>query len=319
MSATLITGGSGFLGNYLAKELVNQGEKVVMMYSSNPNLLPYVEEIEDKVEKVKGDLSSWTDIFDTIKKYNVSKVYHSGAFLSHKAEGDPVKAFQVNLLGTWYILEAARLFDIKQVIFVSTIASFGDHITDPVSNFAPQLPHTMYGVTKVSSERLGEYYWRKFNIDFRGVRFPSVIGPGRGPGGVSAYSTLIVEKPALGEEYNAFVEPRNCMPLLYIDDAIKALTMLSEVPEEKLNCRMYNIQGFSPTAGEMVEEIKKNLPDAKINFKPEEPMVKIVDSWPNELDDSEAKKDWGWKADFKMEEAIEDFITKVREFNKAKI
>ena len=314
--ATLITGGLGFLGNYLAKELIQKDEKVILMDIANLELLPYVKEIDKEVEKVRGDLSSWQDIFDTVVKHKVNKVYHLGAFLSHKAEDFPLKAFEINLLGTWYILEAARMFNLEQVVFISTVASFGDHITSPVKNTDPQYPHTMYGVTKVSSERLGEYYKRKFNIDFRGVRLPSVIGPGRGPGGVSAYSTLIIETPAKGDPYDVFVEPESRMPILYVKDAIKSLTQLSEADEDKLRYRMYNIQGFSPSAGEMVEAIKQVLPDAAINFKPEERMVNIINSWPDELDDSEARNDWGWKADYGLKETVSDFVSQVKWFMK---
>ncbi len=313
---TLITGGSGFLGNYLAKELVNKGEKVISMYSSNPNLLPYVKDIEDKIVKVQGDLSRWQDIFDIITKHGVTKIYHSGAFLSQLAEEYPSKAFEINLLGTWYVLEAARMFDLEQVIFVSTVASFGDYISDPVKNTDPQYPHTMYGVTKVSSERLGEYYKRKFGVDFRGVRLPSVIGPGRGPGGVSAYSTLIVETPAKGKPYDVFVEEKSRMPMLYVKDATKCLINLAEANEDNLNYRVYNIQGFSPTAGEMVKEINKVLPEAEINFKPEEDKVSIVNSWPDELDDTEAKKDWNWQPDYDLESTIKDFVHEVQELHK---
>jgi len=140
-----------------------------------------------------------------------------------------------------------------------------------------------------------------------------VIGPGRGPGGVSAYSTLIIETPAKGEPYEVFVEPESRMPMLYVKDAIKSLIRLAEAPEEKLNYRMYNIQGFSPSAGEMVEAIKQQLPAAEINFKPQENMVKIIDSWPDELDDAEAKKDWGWSADYDLHEAVKDFVLQVQQ------
>ncbi len=311
--ATLITGGLGFLGNYLARELSHKGEKVILMDISDHGMLPYVKDVEDQVVKVRGDLSSWQDIFDAVLQHKVKKIFHLGAFLSHKAEDFPLKAFEINLLGTWYVLEAARMFSLEQVIFISTVASFGDYITTPVKNTDPQYPHTMYGVTKVSSERLGEYYKRKFGVDFRGVRLPSVIGPGRGPGGVSAYSTLIIETPAKGDPYEVFVEPESRMPMLYVKDAIKSLIQLAEAPEEKLNYRMYNIQGFSPSAGEMVEAIKQQLPAAAINFKPQENMVKIIDSWPDELDDSEAKKDWGWSADYGLDEAVKDFILQVQQ------
>lgn len=306
----LITGGTGFLGVNLAKELINRGEKVVLFdVAVNSEL---IAPIEDKVTVVKGDLACWAEVLDVVKKYQVGTIYHCGALLSHSAEDAPLKAYEVNTLGTWYVLEAARLFEVKRVIFTSTVASFGAYITDHVSNTAPQYPRTLYGVSKVSSERLGEYYKIKYDVDFRGVRFPSVIGPGRGPGGASAYSSLVFEKSVLGEPYEIYVEPHCCIPLLYIKDAVKAMIGLNEADEQNLNYRMYNIEGFSPEAGEIAEEIKKKLPEANIDFAPDPEMVKIVDSWPNRLDDTEAQKDWNWKSDYDLEKTIADFTLELK-------
>jgi len=304
------------LGSYLAKELVSMGEKVVLLDlfldSPGPHLLPYAREVEDQVVKVGGDLSCWPEVLDAVKSHGIERIIHCGAFLSHKAETYPSKAFEVNMLGTWYILEIARILGVKQVMFTSTIATFGDHLTDPVDNTAPQYPHTIYGVTKVSSERLGEYYKIRFGLDFRGVRLPSVIGPGRGPGGVSAYSTLIVEKPALGEPYEVFVEPRCRIPLLYIKDAVSSLLQLSEAREESLNYRMYNVAGFSPTAGEMAETVMKIIPEAEIIFTPQQGMVRIADSWPDVIDDTAARTDWNWETGYDLDKAVKDFIAEVQ-------
>ena len=115
------------------------------------------------------------------------------------AERYPVSAFRTNLVGTFNVLEAVRLFGVGMVIFASSIATFGEGVSDPVSNEATQKPMTMYGVTKVASERLGEYYCGRFGVNFRALRLPSIVGVGRGPGGASAYSTLMIEKPARGE------------------------------------------------------------------------------------------------------------------------
>ena len=307
---SLITGGTGFLGSYLARELVNRGEEVVLfdiMFNED-----HIEPIKDKVKFIKGDLACWAEVLDAVRKSEVDSIYHCGALLSQSAEESPLKAYEVNTLGSWYVLEAARLFGVEKVIFTSTVASFGDHITDPVPNTAPQYPKTLYGVSKVSSERLGEYYKSKFGVDFRGIRFPSVIGPGRGPGGASAYSSLIFEKPVLKESCEVYVRPESCIPILYVKDAVKALIQLGEADEKKLKYRMYNVSGFSPKASEIVEVIKSELPDADIRFEPVEEMVQIVNSWPDALDESEAVNDWGWQSDYDIQKTLLDFINELR-------
>ncbi|UMZ72675.1 NAD-dependent epimerase/dehydratase family protein [Natranaerofaba carboxydovora] len=301
----LITGGTGFLGSYLARELVGRGDEVVLFdVAFNEGL---IDQVKDKVEFVKGDLSCWPEVLDAIKRSEADIIYHCGALLSGSAEELPLKAYEINTLGTWYILEAARLFNVDKVLFTSTVASFGDHISDPVANTAPQYPKTLYGVSKVSSERLGEYYKGKFGVDFRGIRFPSVIGPGRGPGGASAYSSLVFEKPVLGEPYEVYVKPESCIPILYVKDAVKALIQLGEADENKLKYRMYNVNGFSPKAKEIVDVIKKEIAGADIKFEPVKEMVDIVNSWPDALDESEAVRDWGWQSDFDIRKTVMDF------------
>lgn len=302
--STLITGGYGFLGLNLATQLVERGERVVL-FDIQPKSLP--PSLLD-VESVQGDLASFSQVLDVVKRFKVDTIYHCGALLSQAAEESPLKAYEVNTLGTWYVLEAARLFEVENVIFTSTIAAFGSHIEDPTPNVSPQLPTTLYGVSKVSSERLGEYYHSKFGLNFRGVRFPSVIGPGRGEGGASAYSSLMIERAVCGESYTVFVEPSCVIPLLYSKDAVNALITLKEAEESNLRHRMYNVHGFSPTAGEIAKELERLLKETGLSFLPQPSMVEIVESWPVALDDSEARKDWGWEAKFNLEKTIEDFI-----------
>jgi len=181
----LITGGMGFIGTYLARALLKDGEEVVL-FDIVPSS-PLIRDIKDKVKIVRGDLSSWAEVLEVVKTYKIDGIYHTGALLSASAEEKPITAYQVNAGGTFNILEAAKLFDIERVVYLSTIASYGLGIPDVVDEDTIQMPISMYGVTKVFSERLGEYYNRKFGVDFRGVRLPAVIGPGRGTGGASAY------------------------------------------------------------------------------------------------------------------------------------
>lgn len=306
----LITGGLGFIGSNLAGRLVEQGEEVFLF-----DIVPrskLIDDIVDRVKVIQGDLSNWAQVLDIVRKYGVDCIYHTGALLSASAEENPLTAYMVNANGTFHILEAARLFGVKTVMFLSTIATYGPGLPDRVGDDTIQRPTTMYGVTKVLGERLGEYYHRKFGVNFRGIRFPSVIGPGRGHGGVSAYSTLIVQEPAAGRLYKVFVDEETRIPLLYIKDAVQSLIQLEQADEKSLKRRVYNIEGFSPTAIELARAVKKYLPDARIEFCPITEMVEIARSWPRELDSRCACEDWGWETRYTLSKAIEDFVEEFR-------
>jgi len=308
--AKLITGGMGFIGTYLARALLQKGEEVVLFDVITNS--PLIKDIKDKVKIVQGDLASWAEVLEVVKQYKIDGIYHTGALLSASAEEKPITAYQINAGGTFNILEAARLFNVKRVVYLSTIATFGLGIPDTVNEDTIQMPISMYGVTKVFSERLGEYYCRKFGVDFRGVRLPSVIGPGRGPGGASAYSTLMISEPALKRPYSVFVEQDVIMPLLYIKDCVECLIRLYEADNAKLKRRVYCIAGFSPTAKEISDEVKRILPNADIKFKPDRELTEIVRSWPKYLRETKATEEWGWKTKFLLKETVEDFIKEVQ-------
>ncbi len=302
----LITGGLGFIGSHLARKLVNAGEEVVLfdvVYRSR-----LIDDIKEKVKVVQGDLGNWAQVLEAGKKHRVDTIYHTAALLSASAEEAPLAAYAVNANGTFHILEAARLFDVETVVFLSTIATYGTGIPERVGDDVIQRPSTMYGVTKVFGERLGEYYNTKFGVNFRGLRFPSVIGPGRGGGGASAYSSLIIQEPAAGRPYEAFVDGEARIPLLYIEDAVQSVIALERAPAGSLKRRVYNIEGFSPTAAQLVASIKKHIPGAQIRFSPDPEMLRIVRSWPRELDGCNARDDWGWKTRYGIEEAVSHFI-----------
>jgi threonine 3-dehydrogenase len=302
----LITGGLGFIGSHLARQLMQRGEEVVLLDVIRSSNL--VDDIKDEVNIVQGDLGNWAQVLDVVRKYRVNCIYHAGALLSASAEESPLAAYMVNANGTFYVLEAARLFDVEKVVFSSTVATYGPRLPEPVDDDTTQTPTTMYGVTKVFCERLGEYYQRKFRVNFRGVRLPSIIGPGRGGGGASAYSSLIVQEPAAGRPYKPYVDEAARIPLLYINDAVQALISLEKAEEGRLTRRVYNVQGFSPTARELANTVRRYLPDAQIEFQPEPEMVEIVHSWPKTLDDRPAREDWGWQARYTLDEAVKDFI-----------
>lgn len=307
--AKLITGGMGFIGTYLAHALLAKGEDVILFDVITSS--PLIKDIKNKIKIVQGDLASWAEVLEVVKQYKIDGIYHTGALLSASAEEKPITAYNVNAGGTFNVLEAARLFNVKRVVYTSTIASYGLGL-HTVNEDTIQMPISMYGVTKVFCERLGEYYYRKFGVDFRAVRLPSVIGPGRGGGGASAYSTLMISEPALKKPYTVYVEEDVIMPLLYIKDAIDGLLRLYDADNAKLKRRVYCIAGFSPTAKEIYAAVKKALPNADIQFKPDRELTEIVRSWPKYLEETKALEEWGWKTKFHLKETVEDFIKEVQ-------
>jgi threonine 3-dehydrogenase len=246
----LITGGGGFIGSYLVQALTSQQKKVVVL-DRNPeriridNFGNYESAIKPHLTFVVGDLTSLPTVLEVFDRYRPKKVFHLGALLSAGAEASPHLGFDVDLGGTRNVLEAARLFGgegkaMVQVVFPSTIASFGTHLPPQAGDIKPmvpnefaQMPTTVYGVSKVASERLGEYYRRKGWVDFRALRFPSVIGAGRGPGGTTVHTTLMVELPAQGHNYAAYVYSSTRVSILYVKDAVRALIGLSQAEESK--------------------------------------------------------------------------------------
>lgn len=306
----LITGGGGFIGQHLAQELVKRGDQVVLMdIGFRPGQLG---PLEGKVATATGNLAIFTDVLDAVQKHKPTSIFHLGALLSASAAEDPIGAYHVNMDGTFHVLESSRMFGVQKVVFTSSIASFGPGVPDPVPNECDQKPTTMYGVSKVFTERLGEYYNLDLGVDFRAVRLPSILGAGRGGGGASAYSTYLIDNPARGKPYEAFCEARTKIPLLYVDDAVRALLMLHDAPRSKLKHCSYNVEGFSPTASEIAAAVKAKVPGAQITFKPDPKMQAILDSWPRSLDDSVARQDWGWAPTVDLNGTIDRYLAVAR-------
>jgi nucleoside-diphosphate-sugar epimerase len=336
----LITGGTGFIGSNLAMRLLQDDPHVkVVLFDRNPDQsrltgfksdVPGVKDrytpVKDRITFVQGDLTLFPHVLALFDNHNPDSVFHLGALLSAGADANPTMGFLVDLQGTWHVLEAARLYCQHagmppiRVLFPSTIASFGDFIAPGqlVPNEAVQMPTTMYGVAKVSVERLGEYYTRKGWIDFRAVRFPSVIGASRGPGGTTVYSTLIVQQAALGQSYEAYVGADTPLDIIYVADAVEALVRLHGANNAGLKRRVYNIAGIRmsgkpPTAGQIADAVKAVVPKANLTFK-STPLEATVRGF-GVLDDSAAGADWGWpRKPNDLATAVKLFIDDVRNY-----
>lgn len=309
MVKNLITGGLGFLGGCLAKRLLEDGEEVVLFDIVSEST--FIKDVENRVKIVRGDISNWSQVLDVVKNNDIDCIYHLVAMLSDAAEANPQAAYMVNINGTFHVLEAARLFNVGSVIFTSSIATYGPGVPSVVNEDVIQLPTSMYGITKVFGERLGEYYHHKFGVNFRSVRCPALIGPGRLTG-ISCYSSAMIQEPALGHTYRAFVDESVRFPFIYVKDAVHALASLRRADEVGLKRRVYNIGGFSPTAGEEADIVRKHLPQAQIEFHPDEAAMRILNDMPNEADGTRARQEWGFHLMYSLYDAIRDFISEVK-------
>lgn len=243
-----------------------------------------------------------------IKEYEIDVIYHLAAILSAKGEENPQLCFQVNVNGVYNVLEAARLGGVEKIIIPSTIAVFGPETPDYPKEVTILKPRTMYGISKVFAELAGEYYYNKYGLDVRGVRLPGVISWKTPPGGGTTDYAVEAFYAAIEKgHYTYFVSEDTTLPMMYMPDALKALTQLAEADPTRLRFRFYNVVGMSFSAKELTEVIKKLIPHFTADYKPDE-RQKIAESWPSHIDDSAAREDWDWKPDWDLERMAKDMI-----------
>lgn len=239
-------------------------------------------------------------------------IFHLAALLSARGESLPQVAYAVNQTGTFNILEGCRAHAIERLIFTSTIAVFGPGLTSPVADEVPLQPTTMYGITKVAGELLGNYYFRRYGVDFRAVRFPGLISATLPGGGTSDYAPLMYIEGLRRGRYEAFCRPDTAIPMMYMPDGIRALADLAECPRDRLSRSVYNIAAFSPSAQGLADSVMHALPEVTITFAPDPARQAILDSWPDALDDSLARRDWGWAPNYNLDQMTAALIPEVR-------
>ncbi len=257
----------------------------------------------------------YNQIEHLIEKYNITDVYLMAALLSATAEKNPAFAWDLNMNSLFHVLNLAKAGKIKKIFWPSSIAVFGP--TTPRENtpqFTIMEPSTVYGISKQTGERWCEYYNKQYGVDVRSIRYPGLISWSTPPGGgTTDYAVDIYHKAITEGKFTSFLSENTGLPMMYMDDAIKATISIMQANGEKIKIRSsYNLSGMSFTPAEIAEEIKKHFPDFTIDYVPDF-RQKIADSWPASIDDSEARKDWGWKNDFDMENMTVEMIDRLKE------
>lgn len=242
-------------------------------------------------------------LFEIVKKHQITQVYHLAALLSATGEQNPMFAWKLNMESLFHVLDLGKEKHIQKIYWPSSIAVFGP--TTPQLN-TPQYtvmePSTIYGISKQAGERWCEWYFKKFGVDVRSLRYPGLIGWKSAPGGgTTDYAVHIFYAALKSGNYESFLSENTTLPMMCMEDAIRATIELMHAPSENIKIRgSYNLSGLSFSPKEMAEEIKKHIPDFKITYKPDF-RQQIADSWPKSIDDSEARKDWGWKEKYNLE------------------
>ena len=309
----LVTGGTGFIGSEVVRVLLKRGERVTA-FDINPST-KLLEDVKDEVKVVRGDLGNFSHVLSVVKESKPRVIYHLGGMLSVPSDADPQAAFRANAMGTFHVLEAARLFDVEKVLFSSTLATYGLNIREgKIDDFTLQRPELFYGCTKVFCELMGLFYRRKYGLDYRGVRYPSIVGPGVKTPGIVQYNAWVIEECAKGRPYTVYVRPDTRCPIMYYKDAARAIVMLGDAPRESIQMVNYVVAGPTPAASaqELVDMVRAKIPGAKIDFKVDEEKQKIIDKLVLPVDDSLARKEWGWYPEYDQERIVEDFLEELR-------
>ena len=311
MEKILITGSSGQLGSELSVALAKvYGENQVIaadIHKSDKEEISLYFELLDVIDKKK--------LAELVERHRITQVYHLAAILSATGEKHPGLAWRVNIDGLMNVLDVAREKNVKKVYWPSSIAVFGP--MTPKTNtaqFTVTDPNTVYGISKLTGERLVEYYNAHYRLDVRSLRYPGLIGYKTLPGGgTTDYAVDIYHKAIQGRPFDCFLKPGTYLPMMYMPDAVRGTLELMEADSSKIKIRSsYNISAMSFAPEEIYESVKKQLPAFTISYHPDF-RQQIAESWPASIDDSNARNDWGWKHEYDLPEMTKDMLRHLKE------
>ena len=313
MKRILVTGAVGQIGSELTLALRDRygAENVVAgFHHTGPT-----PQLRDSGPLARLDVTDRARLEEVVDKYRIDTIFHMAAILSAVGEEKPNLAWHVNIDGLYNVLEVARTQEMTRVFVPSSIAVFGPETPrDPAPQETILRPTTMYGVTKVAGELLGNYYVRRFGLDVRGVRYPGIISSETLPGGgTTDYAVEVFYKALQEGHYDFFVRADTVLPMMYMPDCIRATIELMEADFDRLKHHCdFNLAGMSFSAEELALEIKKHIPEFTYEFHPDF-RQEIADSWPKRIDDAAAREEWDWKPEFDLPSMVADMLARLRE------
>ena len=310
----LITGVNGQIGTVLKRELSKKfGAENV--FSSDIKL-------EDNPEKNQFclDVLDKEKLFKIVEDFKITQIYHLAALLSGVAEQKPQMAWRINTEGLVYVLEAGRIYGLDKIFAPSSIAVFGAGIDkENTIQDSPLNPSSIYGISKVANELWHKYYFDKYNLDVRSIRYPGIIGYDSMPGGgTTDWAVEIFHEAVKNKHYNCFLKKDTKLPMILMSDALKATIDIMDAPKEAIKIRSsYNLASESFSPEEIASLIKKYDPEFTISYEPDFRQA-IADSWPHIINDTEARQDWNWKPDNDTEKMVDVMYTNIEKLYKEK-
>jgi nucleoside-diphosphate-sugar epimerase len=309
MNNILITGAFGLVGTDLVDKLISVygSDSVVVLKRKS-----FIENHEN-IHVEEGDVRDITTLEPIFKKYNINEIYHLAGLISVASEEKPDLAWEVNAGGLKKVLDLSVKYKCK-VFWPSSIAAFGP--TTPKQDVPQHTilePTTMYGVNKVTGELLCQYYHQRYGLDVRSLRYPGLLGWKAEPGnGTTEYAIWMMYAAVKNETYTCYLNENSRLPMMHIDDAIKGTLQLMEAPAENIQIRTsYNFGAISFTPKELEKEIQRTYPNFSVRYEPDE-RQKIADSWPQSINDIDARKDWKWQPDYKLPELVVDLLQHIK-------
>mgnify|MGYP000066987421 FL=1 len=304
----LIIGAGGQVGRELVEKLREKKGKEQVLATD----IRALEDMEGPFEELNA--LDKDRLHELVEQYQVTEIYHLAALLSANAEKQVKFAWELNMDSLFYVLDLAKEGKIKKIFWPSSIAVFGPNT--PREN-TPQHtvtdPTTVYGISKLAGERWCEYYAKNYDVDVRSIRYPGLIGYKSMPGGGTTDYAVDIYHQALKEgKYECFLSENSYLPMMYMEDAIRATIELMEAPAENIKIKSsYNLGGISFSPQEIAAEIKKIIPDFEISYAPDF-RQKIADSWPSSIDDQDAQNDWNWEIEYDLSKMSADIIKNLR-------
>ncbi|GAB3249500.1 NAD-dependent epimerase/dehydratase family protein [Larkinella harenae] len=248
-----------------------------------------------------------------VQRYRITQIYHLAAVLSAKGETDPLGAWNLNMQTLLNVLEVARIHHVRKLFVPSSIAAFGEHAPKFETPQTASLdPATVYGISKVAAENWSLYYHKRYGLDVRSLRYPGLISYQSMPGGgTTDYAVAIFHEAVQGKPYTCFLSEDTLLPMMYMDDALRATLELMEAPASQISIRTsYNLTGMSFTPAELTASIQAYFPDFTVQYQPDFRQA-IADSWPKTIDDSVARHDWGWQPEYDLPRMTQEMISQL--------